>query len=91
MDKDKDQKVTKEWATTRGISDSVAAKLEEDEWDVTALMKNEQRFVQALCDAGEKKGRASSIWDRLSQGIISLHCHLYSSLLFSLSPPPPAR
>lgn len=80
-----DQKVTVEWATAQGISATVASKLVEEEWEITALVKNEQRFIQALCDAGEKKGRANTLWDKLQTNGIYFICALLHCLHFVVS------
>jgi hypothetical protein len=78
-----DQKVTAEWATAQGISANVAAKLVEEDWKVSVLLSSKECFIEALCDAGEKKGPATETWLKLQSRGINVSVMLFLLLLCS--------
>ena len=58
-----------EWAVAHGIRREVADVLVKKQWEVAVLLSSEERFVRALCHAGEEEGPATKIWLKLqSQG-----------------------
>ena len=54
-----------EWAVAHGIRREVADVLVKKQWEVAVLLSSEERFVRALCHAGEEEGPATKIWLKL--------------------------
>ena len=63
-----------EWAVAHGIRRHVAELLVKKQWEVAVLLSSEERFVRALCHAGEEEGPATKIWLKLqAQGTARSH------------------